>query len=363
MALKNFLIKKAVSLIRSCQSKSRTVFDDKRFLIVSTTGLGDTLWATPALKALRDTYPSAYIAVLTSPIGEEILAHNRHIDELFVVKDPPLRSLLCLYSTLRKKNIGTTLIFHTSQRPVLPFAHLITQGKVVGTEGINKGLDALLSHRLEKKEVHEIARRLEIVESVGVQILNPTLELFLSERDEREASDFLDSLMIPSYLPLIGLHPGAKDLFKQWPASHFVELGNRLVQHLGCQVLVTGGQGETALVESIASQIKDAIPLAGKLSLRPFAALVKRFSLMISNDTGPMHIAFAVETPTVALFTPTDPKLCGPYFASRARVIKKQPTCTPCLRKKCPEPFCLLQISPQEVFDACLKLLYTKDSL
>jgi len=356
MSFKNTLIKKIISFLRACQRKRVLVANEKRFLIVSTTGLGDTLWATPALKALRATYPSAYIAVLTSPLGKEVLALNRNIDELFVVKNPPLIYLVPLYFALRKKRITTTLIFHTSQRPLLPFSTLVTDCDVIGTDQMHKGLDDLLTVRIEKKPVHEIARRLEIAAHAGAQTLDPTLELFLSESDEKTAQDLLESFMLPSYLPLIGMHPGAKDKFKQWPPSHFIEVGNRLVQDLGCQIIVTGNAEESALVEEIASQIKDAIPLAGKLPLRAAAALIKRFSLMISNDTGPMHVAFAMKTPTVAIFTPTDPKLCGPYFSSHATVLEKNPTCTPCLRKKCRDPFCLLQISPQAVYDAAINL-------
>jgi len=360
MSFKNALIKKFISIARLCQRKRVPVSDEKRFLVISTTGLGDTLWATPAIKALRETYPSAYIAVLTSPPGKEVLALNRRIDELFVVKNPPLFFLIPLYFTLRKRGITTTLIFHTSQRPLLPFASLVTFCNVIGTDQMHKGLDELLTVRIDKKPVHEIARRLEIAAHVGAQTLDPDLELFISEHDEKTAQDLLDSLMLPDYLPLVGMHPGAKDKFKQWPPSHFIEVGNRLVQDLGCQIIVTGNAEESALVEKIASQIKDAIPLAGKLPLRPFAALIKRFSLMISNDTGPMHVAFAMKIPTVAIFTPTDPKLCGPYFSSHATIIEKNPTCTPCLRKKCRDPFCLLQISPQAVYDASINFFYQK---
>src|SRR5262249_33690576 len=151
--------------------------------------------------------------------------------------------------------------------------------------------------------------------------------------------------------PLIALHPGAKDGFKQWPAAHFVELGNRLVRSLGCRIIVTGTPQEKSLVESISSQIDRAIP-ATDLPLLSAAALIKKMDLMISNDTGPMHIAFATRTPTIGIFAPTDPKLCGPYFVENALTVAKKPTCSPCLKKKCGEPFCLLQIGVQEVYDS-----------
>ena len=159
---------------------------------------------------------------------------------------------------------------------------------------------------------------------------------------------------------MVGLHPGAKDKFKQWPMENFAALGNLLKDHLGCQIIVTGNASEKKLVETIASKIKGAIAVGGELSLRPLASLISRMSLMISNDTGPMHVAFAMQTPTVALFVPTDPELCGPYFATRVKVVAKRLTCSPCLKKKCQEPFCLLQIGVQEVYESALNLFYNQ---
>jgi ADP-heptose:LPS heptosyltransferase len=347
--MKNFLIRTLLSAFKRFR-KANLV--DERFLIVSTTGLGDTLWGTPALKALRKAHPHAYIAVLTSKIGKELLEHNPYLDELFLIDTPWWQ----LVRTLKKKQIGTALVFHTSQRMVLPLCFLIGASKIVGTKGLCKGLDHILTTALEQKPLHEIARRLEIVS--GPPMPDPLLELFTSQADEDAAEQFLAKHALPSYIPLIGIHPGAKDKFKQWHPSCFVTLGNQLKEHLGAQILVTGNASEKELVTEIASKIKGAIAVSGELGVRPLAALIKKMGLFIVNDTGPMHIAFAMRTPTVALFGPTDPKLCGPYLATEAFVIRKPPTCAPCLRKSCREPFCLLQISPQEVYDAALTLYY-----
>ncbi len=326
-------------------------------MILSTTGLGDTLWGTPAIRALRKSFPTSYIGVVTSPIGKALLQHNRRIDEIFVASDPLFPSLLSLYRKLKAKKITHVLSFHTSQRPMLPLASLIGAQEVIGTYGINKGLDFLLSRSLDNHSMHEIQRRLEIVAKVGANPMDSSMELFVSPEDEAAAEKFLASLQIPSYVPLIALHPGAKDRFKQWPAAHFIELGNRLTENLGSSILVTGNPSEKNLVESIADQIKGAAPVTD-LPLLTAAALIKRVDLMVTNDTGPMHIAFAMKTPTIGLFTPTDPALCGPYFIEAAQTIVKKPTCSPCLRKKCREPFCLLQIGVQEVYDSALRLFY-----
>lgn len=333
----------------------------RHFLILSTTGLGDTLWATPAIRALRSNYPASKISVLTSPIGQEVLRHNRYIDKIIVVKDPVFTSLIPLYFSLKKKGITDVLHFHTSQRPILALASVLGASRIVGTKGIQKGLDSLLTDPLTSTDIHEIERRLKIIQHIGATWTDPSLELFISPEDELEADQFLSQLNLPSYLPIVSIHPGAKDLFKQWAPSQFIDLGNRLIQHLGCQILITGNPSEKALVTQIADQIPGAIAVT-HLKLRAFAALIKRIKLMITNDTGPMHIAFAMRTPTVALFTPTNPNLCGPYHVKQVKVIAKQRTCTPCLRKKCKEPFCLFQIGVSEVTQAAVTLFHQSPS-
>ena len=114
------------------------------------------------------------------------------------------------------------------------------------------------------------------------------------------------------HLPLVALHPGAKDLFKQWPPEHFAQLGKQLARQLGCRIFVTGTESEKECVTAIASQIDGAIVVLD-LPLRKMAALMGHMHLIITNDTGPMHVAFAMKTPTIALFSPTNPALCGPY--------------------------------------------------
>lgn len=324
----------------------------ERFLIVSTTGLGDTLWGTPAIRALRQAHPHAYIAALTSTLGEEVLKGNPNLDEIFVVKEPAFLSLLFLYWKLRKREITTAYILHTSQRPILPFCRMIGASSIIGTKDIHKGLDFILTKTFKQKPVHEIVRRFEIV---GISA-DPSMEITLTPKEEEEAAKVLKE--IPSYVSIVGLHPGAKDQFKQWPPELFTLLGRRLKDHFGCQIIVTGNSFEKELVEKIASQIEGAKSIAGDLSVRSLAALIRKMHLFISNDTGPMHLACAVKTPVVALFAPTDPRLCGPFHASKSAVVQKMRTCTPCLRKKCREPFCLLQISPEEVYQTALKVYY-----
>ena len=338
--MKNILIKLLLAL---APKRKNQQIGSPRILVVSTTGVGDSLWGSPAIRALRKKHPQGYVALLTSPIGKQLFQNNPYLDEIFTLTNPALLSSIRLLGALRKKAFDTALIFHLSQRPILPLVSLAGPSKIVGTEGINKGLDHLLTDPIKQSPIHEIQRRLNIA---GCEDSSPEMELFLTEDENETALKHL-----PNTHLIIGMHPGAKDKFKQWDPKHFVELGRKLAKEKGATLMITGDKGEAPLAEQIASSIPGAISVAGKLPVRITAALIEKFDLFITNDTGPMHIAFAMGTPTLALFAPTDSKLCGPYQISHGTVFQKPRSCTPCIRKKCRSPFCMEQISPDEVYE------------
>lgn len=341
--MKNTLITALTAPFR----KPKTDREANRILVVSTTGLGDTIWGTPALRAIKTHHPNAYLATFTSSIGAQVLKNNPYIDRIWTAHEPITLRLPSLLANLRKEAFDAILIFHTSQRLILPLCTLLGASTIAGTSGINKGLDHLLTHPILPIYEHEIVRRLQVTKAIDTApIENQTLDWFISD-DER-----LKALQIHSAYnfsnSVVALHPGSKDRFKQWPPGHFVKLG-RLLRKANLDVMITGNLQEASLAQEIADQIPDAICVAGQHSLRIFAALLKYVDLFITNDTGPMHIAFAHDTPTLALFGPTDPNLCGPHHAKQCKILSCTPTCQPCLRKRCFDPFCMRQISPENV--------------
>ena len=341
--MKNALITALTAPFR----KPKPTQDPNRILVVSTTGLGDTLWSTPALRALKTHLPNSYLATLTSPVGAQVLKNNPHVDCIWIAREPlPIR-LPSLITNLRKEQFDTILIFHTSQRLILPLCTLLGASTIAGTTGINKGLDHLLTHPIPPSYEHEIARRLRITQAINVpSIGNQTLDWFISDCERIKALQIYSEFN----KPIVALHPGSKDRFKQWPPSHFAELG-KLLKQADLDIMITGNLQEAALAQEISDQIPGARCIAGNHSLRTFAALLKYIDLFITNDTGPMHIAFAHNTPTIALFSPTDPSLCGPHHAKHCKILSQPPTCNPCLRKRCFDPFCMRQIGPEEVMD------------
>jgi ADP-heptose:LPS heptosyltransferase len=335
--LKNFFIKIVVRTLKKWIKQHQT---EKRILIVTTTALGDTLWATPAIEALRKSFPHSFIAALTSPIGAKVLQNNPHLSKIYTLHKFSYR----LWKDLYKEQFSTILLFHASQRLTLPFCALLGAKELIGTASINKGLDSLLTEAIPPQYEHEVKRRCKMVEKIGGQIKDEPLSFFLNSKIEKKPGRW------------IALHPGAKDIFKRWPAKNFIELGQKLKEKLNCEILITGTSAE----ENLMQEIKDGIPGAHlvdpKLSLHAFASLLHSIDGLICNDTGPFHLACALNKPVLGIYSATDPNLCGSYLAPKARIIYHPKTCEPCLRKKCRAPFCLLQIGTCEVLTAALKL-------
>lgn len=360
--LKNIVIKDLIALSQALNfpKKNPVGKSPPRFLIVSTTGIGDTLWGTPAIRALRKTFPQCYIGVLTNNMGFKLLEGNFDIDDFFIFQRG-LKGHLALpglLAKLREKYFDTAFIFHASDRIIWPLCYFTGANEIIGISGQNKDLDFVLTQAIRSQHLkHGIETRLEIVKLVGVNNIQGTILMHLSDKNRDHVRSFLRDNLIGEDSLLIGLHPGAQKPFKCWPAENFIAVGNILIKKFGGNVIVTGNADEKALALKIASKIAGAISVAGKFSLRETAALIEKMNIFITNDTGPMHIAFAFKTPTIALFSPTNPEYCGPYNVDSAIVISKPRLCSPCIGKKCEKPLCMEQITPEEVIAHAESLL------
>ncbi len=355
-------IRKLVDISKQLNLLRRNIPVDNsfRFLVVSTTGIGDTLWGTPAIRALRETFAQSYIGVLTNPSGFEILKENPDIDDIFIFRREAKGYFLLpgLLKELKKKNIDTVFVFHASDRIIWPICFFTGATEIIGIDGQNKGLDFILSRALAPQDdIHGIEKRLEIVREVKAYARHLKISFYLTNKERTTAGSFLENNGINKDELLIGLHPGAQKPFKCWPSKKFIALGRILTEKLCCRIIVTGNAKERMLVDEVASGIRGAIHAAGKLSLRETAAVIEKMHVFITNDTGPMHIAFALGTPTIALFSPTDPRLCGPYNAESSAVIAKPTVCSPCIGKNCQKSFCMEQITVGEVLEKAESLL------
>jgi lipopolysaccharide heptosyltransferase II len=324
----------------------------RRILVVSTTAMGDTLWATPAIENLRLHFPKAYISVLTSPTGLQILKNNPHIDRLILLKEPVLPRLFSLVNKLKRENFDAALILHASQRLILPLCSLSRIPRIIGTVGINKDLDDLLTDPIEARFEHEIERRQQILDRINVPPIVRTLSYYIQPSEQHAARQYIGT----TGKPLIAIHPGSKEPFRRWPTRCFAATARALQEKFGCEIFLTGSSSEKKLLQKIRESVPQA-RIVSSPSIRFLGAFLEQMDLVLSNDTGPFHLACALNRPAVGLYVSTDPRICGPHCAPQAIAISRNPTCEPCLKRRCRDSFCFLQIAPQEVIDVCSKIL------
>ncbi|PIS00334.1 MAG: hypothetical protein COT84_07825 [Chlamydiae bacterium CG10_big_fil_rev_8_21_14_0_10_35_9] len=343
---KNKIFKILVKAISFFLKKNCVDSKNLRVLILSTTGLGDSLWATPAFSTLKQYFPNAYLAVLTTSFGAQVFQNNPHVNQIFTLSS----SLFSLWKKLRKEKFQIVFHFHTSQRFVLPLSCIIGAEKVVGTKNKCKGLDFLLTNAFEDNKTHEVVRRLKQLEALQVFAKPSTLSFYLTEKEKEQFQKFVT----PDKLK-VAIHPGAKDGYKCWPSSNFIKLIHLLHNDFSIDLYLTGSPHEKSTLHKIASEAP-FVQIVQNLDMRKFAGLLSQMDLVISNDTGPMHLAEALNIKTIGIFSPTNPNLCGP-LSKDSHVFYKKKTCSFCMARKCKEPFCLYQIGPEEVFEKCKFLL------
>jgi heptosyltransferase-2 len=187
----------------------------------------------------------------------------------------------------------------------------------------------------------------------------PSPRIFLREEDRRWADQILSDFGLLNGRILIGMNPGATyGLAKCWSPARFGELGKKLSKKWRAAVLLFGREGEKSIAQEIVQQIGEGgIDLTGKTGLLQLAALLERCHLLVSNDTGTMHVATGVATPVVAIFGSTDPITTRPW-GDEHRIVKKDTPCSPCLKRICPmDHQCMDLITVEEVEEVVNKKL------
>jgi ADP-heptose:LPS heptosyltransferase len=347
----------------------------RRILAISCTALGDTLLSTPGLRALRLTYPQAHITLLVHPSLLALFTGLAEVDQL-IPYDGKWRSF---GRTARQlKDYDLAAIFHGNEPQATPLAYLSGARHIFKLPNNNRW-NFLLSNRtplLGWDDLgHGIAQRLAVARLAGaVGELSPrmtvplpaagdaALSTALAERGWQEAN-------------IVALQPGASTMSRRWPRSRFIAAAVQLAQaHSDLRFVVSGSPAEAALCQEVATGIEAAAPLAGgvrawasagQLPLIALPALMQRARLLVTGDTGPMHLAVTVGTPVVALFAVSDPARSGPgYDLDKHVVIRKWRTCDPCFSKNCPyaEPICMDNIAVDEVVAAAATILSRKSA-
>lgn len=337
-----------------------------RLLVVLPNWYGEALFATPFVQQLRAALPEAFIAGLAVPRVHDVLAHHPAFNALlFYDEDGADRSLAAkwrLADHLRQARFDAAVILRRSASRTALMA-LAGIRRRIGFDNRKSGW--LLTERIAPgaPNRHRAVTYLDVLTAFGIQPTEPPRYRYDVTPEEHEAADrLLESQDIERGRPIVVVHPGANWPHKRWPAERFAQLADRLAQAgNGRALVVTGAPEDQPLADQIARHARTRLrSLVGRTSLRELGACLTRASLIVTNDTGVLHIACALGVPSVALFGPTSPRLTGPLGEpSRIRVIHHPECCPaiPCLEPDGPPHPGMASISVEEVFDASRSLL------
>jgi heptosyltransferase-2 len=376
-----------------------SILHPRRVLVRGTNWLGDAVMTTPALLRLREKFPDAHITLLTPEKLRDLWLHHPAVNE--TISFTPAESVFSVGRKLRAGNFDLALVLPNSPRSALevwlaripqrigyvrpwrngfltqtvaPRANAVKMRKLTVAEirrrtGVSPVSDQI-KNTLEtgrmpvlQTPAHQIHEYLHLVAALGANPEPMPPQLFVNPGEIEAVNKKFDLSKIER--PLLGLNPGAEyGPAKRWPVEKFIAAAREIQNRTNCTWMTFGGKGDVA----IANQIESAIAsppsaiwnLAGKTGLRELMVLLKICRVLLTNDSGPMHVAAALGTPVIVPFGSTSPELTGPGLPGDAqnRLLKSDAPCSPCFLRECPIDFrCLNGISVERVVEAILSLV------
>jgi len=337
----------------------------KRLLIRSTNWVGDAIMTTPAVRAIRQNFPDAQIEMLAKPWVAPVFAHSPHVDRVVVYdangRHKGIGGVLRLAGDLRASRYDAAILLQNAIEAAI-IAFLARIPRRIGFDTDARRL--LLTHPVHRtkaiKSIHQTGYYLKILEGAGLSIGTPTLELHLDPKDSLRAGKMLAEFGITIDRPIVGLNPSATfGPAKQWFPERYAALGDRLHQELGASILIFGGPSDQDLGRTITRLMTaPSHDFSGRTSLGEAMALIDRCTAFVTNDSGLMHVAAALNTPLVAVFGSTNSTTTSP-FSKTSRIVRVPIDCSPCMKPVCPlgHMNCMRQVSVDMVADAVKDLL------
>lgn len=343
----------------------------RRILIRANNWIGDVVMISPAVRAIRRHYPGSRIAILGKSWVLEALRGNPYYDDLIEYDNLGAHAgtigRLRLVRQLRAARFDLAVLFQKA----FEAAALAALARIPVRVGYATDLRrALLTLPVPKADpgAHHVDVFLGIARALGCGIEDRRPFFHLSGDDRERGRSLLAAAGVRDDMNLIALHPGASKAPRGWHPERFAALGRRLAERLSARIVLIGGPDDEVLLSRIETDLPRGMRVAtGRgLPIRHLASVLERCRICIGNDSGPMHLAAALDVPTVGIFGPGAPSRTAPIGGpGRVATLWKEYPCSPCRQKffrECPpspafRPFCLEEISVDEVETAALGLL------
>lgn len=335
--------------------------ESRKIVVRAPNWIGDSILALPAMTNLKRNFPESKLWIAAQEWVRDLYPMAGLFEGVILLPDQnSLKNLFQSAGRLRVFNFDMGVMFTNSFGSALLFyLARIPQRWGYKRDGRSLLLTKGVPVRNRENRHHQAQYYLGLISGLGLKNHTTELNLSLDQTAKARAKQWLSSMDIETDRPIVILNPGAfYGPAKRWPVSKYSELASLLQQENGAQILISGSLEESLLADLIASGMSQKPHiLAGRTNLSQLAAVIGSADLFITNDSGPMHLANALKTPVVAIFGPTDPQRTGPYQSPYILFHKGAP-CWPCSYRECPfDHRCMMNISVQEVFEACQEYL------
>ena len=330
----------------------------KKILVRSTNWVGDTVMMIPSIVALKKAFPYAQITVLANPWVIPLLENHPAVDRTIIMDKgkgffTSMKELARIISWLRGERFDIAVLFQNA----FEAAFLAYMGRVRYIVGYNTdGRGFFLTHKVIRDpdilSVHQVEYFLGLIEAMGWHVKEREPILYVNDEDSKSESLMLSSMGIEDNSFIIGLNPGAVyGSAKRWPADRFAVIGDWAAKRWDAKVFIFGSSSEKEIAIRVSNLMHaNPVNLCGKTTLGQAMALIRRCNLFLTNDSGLMHVAAALNIPIVAIFGPTDHIVTSPV-SRNARIVRHSIDCSPCLKEICPSDHrCMLSIEPEEVW-------------
>ncbi|MBF0488827.1 MAG: lipopolysaccharide heptosyltransferase II [Nitrospirae bacterium] len=341
--------------------------DSTKVLVRGVNWIGDAVMSAPALWAIKGAYPDADITLLANPVVASLFEKDPHIGAIMKYEDVyrTLPGRLRLSRKLKIENFSTAILLQNA----FDAAFIAWLARIEHRVGYNRDARGVLLTKAvdvtrETLRLHHTHYYLNMLTSIGLSAPYRLPWIYLTGGQRQSALEALSHLRHP----IIGINPGAAfGSAKRWPPERFAMLIGRIIKEKGGSAVLFGSQRDVEISAAIRKRIDPDIivsaagiflDLTGKTGLRELCASIAGCDLLITNDSGPMHIAYAVGTPVLAIFGSTSPELTGPpeipehpEFSYRHSVIRKPVRCAPCFKRTCEHLTCMNAISAEDVFN------------
>jgi len=334
-------------------------------MVRATNWIGDAVMSLPAIEALHARFPSSEIILVSKPWVSELYLNHPAVSRQIVYDEEGehrgARGFWKLVRKLRAERFDTAILLQNAfQAAWMAWCARIPLRIGYARDGRNSLLSEAVEVPLRAAYGHQAYYYLQLLFRSGLIEKPQTLQeihLHIAESERRWAEKQLQTMGLSGRRFLVGICPGASfGAAKRWVLDRYATLADRLIDALGADVLIFGSRAEMPLAEALARAMEHTpVLVAGKTTLREFMALLASCHLVITNDSGPMHVAAALGLPLLAIFGSTDERATGP-LGPRTRIIKHPVECGPCGLRQCPIDFrCMTRISVDDVYKAALE--------